>query len=94
MTAREGSSSWGVNQLTEAQWSLLEQQGAVFLPAAGGRNGTSVYNTGAYGNYWSSTINDASRSTYYLDYSSGFVAPLYVCDRNYGFSVRLVCPAE
>ena len=29
------SSSWKYNQLTEAQWSLLEQQGVVFLPAAG-----------------------------------------------------------
>ena len=30
----------------------------IFLPAAGGKQGTDYVNTGAHGNYWSSSLND------------------------------------
>jgi hypothetical protein len=82
---------WGVNQLTEAQWSLLEQQGAVFLPAAGYRHGTYV--AGSEGYYWSSTYHTYS-SAHSLDFYSGVVNPTGGGDRYDGYSVRLVCPAE
>lgn len=94
LTTLDASSRWGVNKLTEAQWSLLEQQGAVFLPAAGYRNGTSVSwasNTG--GNYWSSTYIDYLNA-YIMYFSSGFVDPQGGNVRDFGLSVRLVCPAE
>ncbi len=53
--------SFSSNILTAAQWSVLEQIGAVFLPAAGARfpydssQGltASVYDVGVYGYYWS-----------------------------------------
>jgi len=83
----------GSNQLTEAEWSLLEQAGAVFLPAAGSRNGTSVYNVGSNGSYWSSTYN-GSGGAYGLGFSSGGVGPQNGSGRYGGFSVRLACPAE
>ena len=83
--------SFSGNTITASQWSALEQAGAVFLPAAGLRYGTSVSLVGSYGNYWSSSINDydgEGYQWYFYDYYAGSVN-----DRNdiyEGFSVRLV----
>ncbi len=52
--------SFSSNTLTASQWSTLEQAGAVFLPAAGGRNGTSVDGVGSYGDYCSASRCDDS----------------------------------
>ena len=46
---------WTHNSYTLAQWAQMEAAGAVFLPAAGFRNGAVVYFVGRYGSYWSST---------------------------------------
>lgn len=94
LTTLDAQTSWGVNQLTEAQWSLLEQQGAVFLPAAGYRNGTSVDNLGPYGRYWSSTYNSSSYAYILTFHSYNVTAMNSLGRRFYGYSVRLVCPAE
>jgi hypothetical protein len=61
----------------------------LFLPAAGYFFGTSCYNGGSNGYYWSSTLYD---STYgrSLNFRSGFVLPQYEYDRYSGFSVRAV----
>ncbi|MBP5476699.1 MAG: hypothetical protein J6Y00_03325, partial [Paludibacteraceae bacterium] len=37
------------------QWEAMEDNGAVFLPCAGTRNGTSMRGTGTFGFYWTST---------------------------------------
>ncbi len=50
-----GNGDFSQNSYTAEQWSKLESAGAVFLPAAGHRNGTGMYDMGAYGRYWSST---------------------------------------
>ena len=42
---------------TADQWSIMEKAGAVFLPAAGHREGTSVTLVQLYGSYWASTTN-------------------------------------
>lgn len=83
------------NTYTTSQWSAMESAGAVFLPAAGYRNGTSVGEVGSYGGYWSSSL--------YLSYP--YYGAWYLCfggsdadmnyygndfDRYYGQSVRLV----
>ncbi len=62
---------------------------AVFLPAAGYRNGTSVNNAGSNGNYWSSTAND-SNNAYNVNFNSGNLNPQNNNNRNNGLSVRLV----
>ncbi len=62
---------------------------SIFLPA-GGWYGTSLYNDGSYGDYWSSTPDESDTGyAYYLDFNSGYhnVSWDY---RNYGFSVRPV----
>lgn len=50
-------SSWDPNHYTVAQWAMMEAAGAVFLPAAGYRVGSSVdvTNIGKGGYYWSTT---------------------------------------
>ena len=87
-----GNSSWA-NVYTTEQWSLMEANGAVFLPAAGSRYGTSVGIVGSYGYYWSASAYD-SFSAYYVYFYSGSRHPSDYGSRYYGYSVRLVAPAE
>ncbi len=63
---------------------------SIFLPAAGWRNGTSLYNLGAYGLYWSSTPHvSGSYYAYGLVFFSGYHGT-YWNDRLRGQSVRPV----
>lgn len=73
---------------TADQWSKLEKSGAIFLPAAGGRGGSEVYEVQGYGDYWSAT-GSGSYDAYYLDFRSDVA---YMDDflRDSGQSVRLV----
>ena len=66
----------------------LESAGAVFLPAAGVRDGSSVGNVQRVGYYWSATEYDSS-SVYYLYFLSG-VANMGGIPHYAGQSVRLV----
>lgn len=64
---------------------------SLFLPAAGNRNYTSLFNAGEYGHYWSSTLgtDDPGRAWYFRFYSSSqSIMDSY--DRYHGFSVRAV----
>lgn len=63
---------------------------SIFLPAAGYRDGTSLYRAGEYGDYWSSTSGESStQSAYYLNfYSGGHDVDWYY--RSYGRTVRPV----
>jgi len=72
-------------------WATLESAGAVFLPAAGCRFGTGVYDVGSYGCYWSSSAYDEDIA-WFLNFGSDYVYPGYDGDRGYGQSVRLVRP--
>ncbi len=77
---------WTHISYTLAQWAQMEAAGAVFLPAAGYRNGTRVNNAG-FGHYWSSTpLTDVA----YLMLFSSYDLRTKFYHRNYGFSVRLV----
>ena len=92
--ANDPNSSYINNYISADAWSMrLEEHGAVFLPAAGARNGTSVGGVGSYGHYWS-----ASCSGSYLAYGMFFVDSdldsQYNNVRYYGFSVRLVRVAQ
>ena len=85
--------SFNSNTLTASQWSTLEQAGAVFLPAAGSRNGTSVGGVGSYGCYWSASrfYHSHADGTYFVNFSdSDLVTPAEYGSPWYGFSVRLV----
>lgn len=89
-----GNSAW-TNSYTTAQWEKMEENGAVFLPAAGGRGGTSVNNVGYYGLYWSSTSHESEAShAYRVDCSSGNLNPQYNDYMVWGGSVRLARVVE
>ena len=70
------------------QWSKLESAGAVFLPVAGYRYGSGVYDVQRGGLYWSAT-EYSSYSAYYLFFDS-YEAYMDYNGRDNGHSVRLV----
>ena len=79
-------SSWSNNEYSESQWvNNMEAKGAVFLPAAGYREGTNVYNYGNDYYYWSCTEEGGS-SAWYLSSNEYGIYP----ERYLGLGVRLV----
>lgn len=79
---------FGTNVYTVGEWNLMEHGGAVFLPAAGYRDGTSTSLVGEYGCYWTATyFGDEIAYDFYFqdgDYAISTAA------RSNGHSVRLV----
>lgn len=67
---------------------------SIFLPAAGNRSDSSLYNVGSYGVYWSSSLyTDNPSSAWDLYFGSGYY---YVrsSSRYGGLSVRPVCVSQ
>ena len=91
--ANSGDATFSSNTLTASQWSTLEQAGAVFLPAAGYRGGTSVYDVGSYGNYWSAS-HGGSPSACFVIFDGSSLSTGGWGDRCTGRSVRLVRVVE
>ena len=82
--------SFSSNTLTASQWSTLEQTGAVFLSAAGYRDGTSVKNVVSGGAYWSASSGGSWRAYYAAFSSTTLDSQMLFSGRSSGFSVRLV----
>ena len=74
--------------ISASDWSKLEASGAVFLSAAGGRNGSNVNFVQSFGRYWSATEGGSDYAYYLYFYSDEAYMSNYY--RNYGQSVRLV----
>ena len=84
-----GAEFYGTHQtFTPEQWQFMEDAGAVFLPAAGVRNGNDTYFANTYCNYWTATPS----YDYYAQYLCSNSADAYTDhhDRSNGRSVRLV----
>lgn len=93
------------NELCEkCTWELTTQNGvygekvtgpngnSIFLPAAGYRGDSWIYNAGSSGHYWVSSLHESySGSAYELLFSSDCVRR-FSNYRYYGQSVRAVCP--
>lgn len=103
-----GSSDWK-NVYNYSEWAKMEAAGAVFLPAAGSHRvysdtGIKVESVGDTGCYWSSSARTVNyynpahpyQYAYFLIFSKDAVNPSkdQSGNRDYGFSVRLVRPAE
>lgn len=90
----QNGASFGSNEISSTQWSTLEQHGAVFLPAAGLRNGTSVGSVGSLGFYWSASYSRGN-CAYCVEIRNSI---LNLSDGNIGrcngHSVRLVRSAQ
>lgn len=77
---------------TADQWSKLESAGAIFLPAAGCRFGTTIYDVQYYGNYWATYNSRYGNSLHKFVSNGAFVTYYDVAGDgyNHGYSVRLV----
>ena len=86
-----GSANYSSNVINSSSWTnSLQAHGAVFLPAAGNRYGTSVGSVGDVGYYWS-----ASNDGYYYGYAMVLLSDYFSTTgssfiRCQGQSVRLV----
>ena len=79
----------GSNILSLSQWRQMEAEGAVFLPAAGYREGTQPSSVGGTGFYWSSSrIGGSARALRFADDNLVFDNSPAVY---YGNAVRLCC---
>ncbi|MCQ2227230.1 MAG: hypothetical protein MJZ01_04890 [Bacteroidales bacterium] len=64
----------------------------IFLPAAGFRWNTKLYDVGDNGEYWSSSLNESfPNNAQYLDISLSNVSSLNGASRSFGYSIRPVC---
>ena len=73
---------------SEEQWVLMEEAGAVFLPAVGMRNGANIYFFNNYCNYWSaSPFGDGYSFNLSATPNEAYVGNI---DRSTGQAVRLV----
>ena len=64
----------------------------VFFPASGYVIGTTLYNDGVFGKYWSSSLYTSNTDyAYYLDFDSSAANPWFYFYRYYGRTVRPVC---
>ena len=90
------NNNYTANKFTEETWTEMQQNGAVFLPAAGGRSyDKSVQNLSTTGNYWSSDNYDGGTNAYYFYFSSDYGTNTNQYNLTYcGYSVRLVQDVE
>ncbi len=77
-----------------SNWATFEQNGCVFLPAGGYRNGQNVTSHSNSGYYWSASCGGSTGIAYFLDFngSSLNIHTTWTGDANkqLGYSVRLV----
>ena len=96
-TFNTNSSNWNDRNYTVEQFTVLQNNGCVFLPAAGFRSGDDgsarVRSVGSNGYYWSASPSSVS-SAYDLYFVSGFVSPSNYGARDRAQSVRLVTESK
>lgn len=82
------------NSYSASEWEVMENAGAIFLPAGGRRFGTTIknYPDNPWGIYWSSTTGAQERdgNVKALSFYMSGVTPLAETSRVYGCSVRLI----
>ena len=76
-------------------FTSIHNGNSIFLPATGyswfddDEYGTTLYDRGSSGSYWSSSYSSAA-TAYYLHFNSSGVRPQNSIGRRYGFTVRAV----
>ena len=87
------TASYSINSISDSEWYILEQHGAVFLPAAGYRFGVSVKSVGVNCYYWSSSYVNSTYA-YGVYITDPDLNSKDCSNRTYGRSVRLVHVVE
>ncbi len=88
----QNDASYDSNVIGMSQWNILEDEGAVFLPAAGWRSGHYLNMTRGYGDYWSASYYSI-HNAYAVFFSDFDLITSYDDNRSSGCSIRLVFPA-
>ena len=83
------TTGYNANVFSVTQWNSLQDNGAVFLPAAGKRSGITMANVGTQCCYWSSYYSSGNGAYRMLCTESGIVQFNYA-STIFGHSVRLV----
>ena len=86
-------STYAINSFTANEWNIMQTFGAVFLPAAGYRNGTLMAYDNQAGLYWSSTADDYTY-IYAIVFSEFHLFEQGGSHRSFAISVRLVHDIE
>lgn len=87
----QSSKGWEQNIYSQGDsWDKMQTAGAVFLPAAGYRDGSDISVVGDYGYYWSSTPKDDKYFAYYHVFKSDIFVLTNSNSRFKAYSVRLV----
>ena len=90
----DAHASYSGNVISAEDWTKMEQNGAVFLPAAGRREWTAVAVLGIHGDYWTSDRLDKEHALGIHFEDSSFSFRGFMATRHHGCSARLVCPAK
>ena len=95
----QSNAAYTSNKISPENWERWETAGAVFLPAAGCRDGSNVFSVCSLGCYWSSSANGTDFAFAFGLYFSSDLSvtrkpldPAASPNRYYGESVRLVRP--
>ena len=80
---------FSTNNYSRSEWIRMEKAGAVFLPAAGRRDGTKMLHMGTDGDYWSSTSYGTGRA-YNVDFCDAKVLAKDNSKTKQAFAVRLI----
>ena len=87
------NAAFSSNNYTGDDWTAIEANGVLLLPAAGYRQGTAVYQYGSFCDYWSSSYKDGNYA-YLLNLSDQGLRPDNYDVSSLGLSVRLVHNAQ
>lgn len=89
LTFVNSDSSFTNNVYNAANWSSMQAAGAVFLPAAGQRTGSTTSNVGTVGNYWTAShVNGTTGYTFHIAPNANVMQN--VVTYSTGCAVRLV----
>lgn len=58
--------NYGTNNISSSEWATMQSYGAVFLPAAGYRDFTTVYSAEESGFYWTSDVYDGTKAKFIM----------------------------
>ena len=87
----KATTEWDSNVYSADDWKAMQSSGAVFLPAAGDRNGVGVSYVGDSCYYWTSSSGNPAGGAYYVRFKYNEISPSdRTTRRQFGCSVRLV----
>lgn len=84
------NSTGGWTSVSANDWSAMEALGAMFLPAAGYRDGTTVYGAGSHLSYWTTAVLNGYAQGYRVAFYDNQFDAYNLGYLVQGYSVRLV----